>query len=889
MDQKWGMLSEDNLILELNTNLERGLSFETADKVRKAVGNNELEDTEHRGLLAQIVDQFKNPLAAILLISGIITFLLGEFLDTTVIGLALLINIVIGIFQEGRASKAFDVLNAQQTHSATVVRDGVKHTVPASDLVPGDVVILEMGSFVPADVRIIACKDFEVNEAALTGEWIPVPKRAGEQHSKKPSLAEQFNMAWMGTLVANGQATAVVVETGMKTRVGALAESLGSKKERLTPLQQNIRQMASFLIYLIAGAVILVFAFGIFRGESIGEMLLIAIALSVAAMPEGLPAAVTVVLALGMEKILKEGGLVRSLLAAETLGSTTIILTDKTGTLTEAKMVVSEIVTMGEGEAAPDKNELMIGAVLSSDAFIERRDDETGEEALVVHGRPIEKAILTKGIELGLTQDELKVRFPQKDFLPFSSARRFAASLNETPDGEQRLYISGAPETLIAGATHAFIDGAVVPMTEELRSQYNAAQEDRSSQGMRVTAIAYRTGDVGSLTTESEDGKTSNHLLDKDVVFAGLLIFSDPIRSDVKESIEIVKHAGVRVIMVTGDNPETAYSIASQVGICKEHGRVVTGTELEDLNDAELTALFKDVSVFARVLPNQKLRIARVLKSNGETVAMTGDGVNDAPALRSADIGVAVGSGTEVAKEASDLVLLNNSFSIIVTAIKIGRTIIDNLKKIATFLISTSFSGIALIGGALVLGMPLPILPTQILWANIVQEGLMSFAFAFEPSEKNVMERDPRVSSSRTILTKELKSLIVLVAAITGGFLIVLYYVLLNIMQMPIDEIRTILFVSLSLDALFFAFSIKSFDTPIWKIPLASNKYLLFALGVSIVLLLAAVTLPSLQLLLTTITPDPIMLVILVGIGLFNLLVIEIAKYFTFRNRYVVN
>lgn len=881
----WETLTEKEIETELKTNFTKGLSQSDISGRIEKYGKNILEEEKTLGILGKVLKQFRSPLVFILLAAGITTFFLKEYLDTTVIFIALTINVIIGTFQEERASRAFEKLNESQEQFATVIRDRRKIVVSSGNLVPGDIVVLLGGSHVPADLRLLEAKNLSINEAVLTGEWLAVSKETGEI-SKNIPLAERFNMAWKGTLVSAGYGLGVAVGTGEDTEVGKIARQLGSTEERVTPLQQNIRKVARFLVLIIIAALVVIFALGLYRGEPIGELLLIAIAIAVATIPEGLPAAVTVVLALGMESILKRGGLVKSLLAAETLGSTTIILTDKTGTLTEAKMKLahlytSESIEANKDERTADDRELLKMAVIASDAFVEEIDNDP--DKLTVHGRPIERAIIFAGLEVGITQDELKNDRKRVDFLQFESKRRFGASLNKHQDYKNnRLYLTGSPEFLLEHATHLYKNGKKVPFTKMEQTLFENIQKEKSAEGVRFIGISYKETAWDTVPDVSKKEGLKNIL--EESIFVGFLSFFDPIREDVKESIKLVKQAGAEVIMLTGDNPGTAFKIAKDVGIATEKDTPLLGSDTEKLDDTALFKALKTTKVFARVLPDQKLRIARILKNNNEVVAMTGDGVNDAPALRSANIGIAVGSGTEVAKEASDMVLLDNSFSIIVSAIEEGRKIIDNLKKIISYLLSTSFSEIFLIGGALIVGVPLPLLPVQILWANIVEEGFMSFPFAFEKKDPNIMKRDPRSHRVKTILTKEIKSLIFIVGTITGIFLFVLYLILLKL-DLPIEEIRTFMFVALSIDSIFFAFSLKSLSRPIWKINIFTNIFLLVALFFSIALLMLAVFWGPLQTLLSLVPLSYLELLLLFGIGLFNLLTIEITKYFIFERR----
>jgi len=895
---KWEKLEASEVLLALDSDERRGLSRSDIALRQKEYGKNVLEEVRDVTILERIFRQFKSPLVSILLIAGVATLALQEYIDSTVIFIALLINVVVGLFQEERASRAFEKLNESQERHATVIRDGRRHFVLTEEVVPGDIVGIESGQYIPADIRLISEKDLLVNEAALTGEWVAVSKDVASIKEDVP-LAERRNMVWRGTLVAEGYGLGVVVAIGDKTQVGIIARELGSIEEHITPLQQNIRSIAHFISYAIAGSIGVIFVLGLFRGEPFGEMLLIAIAIAVAAIPSGLPAAVTVVLAIGMEKILKHGGLVRNLMAAETLGATTIILTDKTGTLTEAKMRLAEIYTLDTlrqkgnrigNEWTKDEREALKVAVLASDAFVEeqeiKKDKEDGieEQELVVRGRPIEKAILLAGLDAGISKAQLYEERAQIDYLQFESHRRFGGSLNKTNnDGIHCFYITGAPETLFENTPFVYKNGRKQKLTISIQEEFVRMQRQRSEEGMRFIGVAYKEVKWNTIPERKlKDGRGEELL--EDAIFLGFLVFDDPIRKDVPSAIAAVKKAGAQVLMVTGDNPETARKIACDVGIGCTKREVKTGADIENCNDEELYQLIQVTKVFARTLPSQKLRIARLLKNKNEIVAMTGDGVNDAPALRSANIGIAVGSGTEVAKEASDMILLNNSFSIIVSAIEEGRRIIDNLKKIVAYLLSTSFSEIFLIGGALAFGAPLPLLPAQILWANIIEEGLMSFSFAFERKSPGIMNRNPRESSSRNIMTPALKKMILIVGSVTGVFLTAIFFVL-NSIGMPIEEIRTIMFVTLSLDAIFFSFSLKSFNRPIWKIDLFSNRFLLVALAISVSLLISALILPPIRHLLSLTVLTPLEIVFLFFVGIFNLFTIELVKYFLFERK----
>jgi Ca2+-transporting ATPase len=633
--------------------------------------------------------------------------------------------------------------------------------------------------------------------------------------------------------------------------------------------------------------------------ETIADILLIAIAIAVAAIPEGLPAAVTVVLAIGMEAILKRGGLVRNLLAAETLGGTTVILTDKTGTLTKAQMRIAKIVTLEslkakdavlgterEHEMRGDERDALEFALLASDAFVEYSGTSPSEE-FVVRGRPVERAIVTAALDSGLEQSELLLRYPRVAFLPFESRHRMAISLNRVKGMKQhRLCVTGAPEYLLKEASAIYEAGKAERKTKALTEELERAMRAETAKGMRLIGVGYRNTTLDSF---SESGDEFRSKLLKGIVFVGFLVLHDPLREDAKEAISVAERAGSRVIMATGDNPETAKAVALAAGIGGgKEIHVLTGQDIEGLSDEDLAKALRHTSIFARMLPEHKLRIVRVLKGEGEVVAMTGDGVNDAPALREATIGVALGSGTEVAKEASDLVLLNDSFAVITGAIEEGRRIVDNLRKIVVYLLATSGSEIILVVAALGVGVPVPLLPAQILWINMLSEGFMNFAFAFEPKEDDVMKRNPKLAGGRRMLSKRLFLFMGAIGLGSGAVLIGCYWFFLSVWELPLAEARTLVFAVLTLGTIATAFALKDIRSSIIRIRIFSNPYLLGSSAFALLGLWAALSFAPLRMLLSLEVVElsrsiPVFVVAI----LLNLLVVELLKYFLFERRSV--
>lgn len=875
----WHALTPDAVAKRLVTSVEHGLTREESAR-RLKEGRNEMPEPEREHFLTKLLKQFASPITLVLVVAASATLVLAHVTDALLILAALLVNVIMGLVQEGRAGRAFEALKKGEARFAVVLRDGEPLRIPSEELVPGDLVILSTGNAIPADMRLVEVHGLSVNESALSGEWLAVEKDVAEANENAP-LVERSGMVYAGTLVSAGAGKGLVTATGSKTEIGQIALELGKKDESVTPLMRDIRQVARFILIVVSCIIVGIIALGLLRGLPLDETIFTAIALAVASVPEGLPAAVTVVLALGMERILKSGGLVRNLLAAETLGTTSIILTDKTGTLTEGRMTLEQFVgktTLSTDAVAGEANILLTAAVLASNAYVEERPEAVEDEKLVVHGRPIEAAIVMSGLKNGIAQHVLVREYPRLDELHFDSARRFGGMLVKEKTGPVA-YLTGAPELFLSHVTKIVNEGGKSEaISEEVLAHLEDALQDAAQQGKRVIAVARMStpGEAFPQEKELEDFLRKGELL-------GLLVFSDIIRPEAKDAIRDMHSAGCRVIMLTGDNPETALSIARTVGITDDpEERAYIGAELTNLSDSELLELLRAHTVFARVAPAEKLRIANVLKDAGEVIAMTGDGVNDAPALRAASIGIALGSGTDVAKEASDLVLLNNGFSVITAAIREGRRLRDNFKKIFTYMLSTNFSEVSLITFSLIFGLPLPILPTQILWANLVQGGLMNFAFAFEPLYPSAMKRKPQDPETSRVISPKIIQLIAVVGTVTSSTLISVYLYLIFFTSLSLPEIQTLMFVAVSVNCIFMAFSMKSLGTPLWKLSLLSNRFLLVSLFSSATLLLAALYVPFLQNLVHASPPTLFQIGILVGFGLINLVTIEIAKWLVF-------
>ncbi|NQU83998.1 MAG: cation-translocating P-type ATPase, partial [Parcubacteria group bacterium] len=659
------------------------------------------------------------------------------------------------------------------SYKAKVVRDGIEKEISAEELVPGDVIILDAGDKIPADARLFEEHNFEVAEAALTGESMPIQKSL-KSIPKEKILTERKNMVYAGTLALRGRAKAIVVGTGEITEVGKIAMMLKEFKEEKTPLQQSIANLGKKLTYIIAIISLIIFALGVYEKKDILEIFITTVAVAVAAIPEGLLISVTIILVLGMKKILKEKAMVRKLVAAETLGSVSIICTDKTGTLTEGQMRAAGVYCCGKMTPIKDISsskkclsclEVLRAGIFCNDAAF-HKDEESGEVEII--GDPIERALLLAGNEVGLNREELNEKMPRIDEIPFDSAVKYMATLNELDSKKNVVFVKGAPELILSLSKNQKINGKIKDLNQKERKKLEASLDSLALQGYRVLGFGVREVD-------KKDRFKGNDGLVKNLTFLGFLVFDDPLRPNTKESFDLAKQAGVRPVIVTGDHKFTALKIANQLGMSTKEENVLTGADLEKMSDEELHKKIQDIDIFARVEPSHKVRIVSAYQSMGEVVAMTGDGVNDAPALKAADIGVAVGYGTEVAKGAADMVLLDNNFGTIVRAVEQGRMIYENIKKVVLYLLSDSFSEIILILGSLLLALPLPILPAQILWVNLVEDTFPNIALAFDPGEKEVMNEKPRKKGT-SILDKEMKMLIFIIGIFTDVILFGIFY-----------------------------------------------------------------------------------------------------------------
>ncbi|MFQ6085342.1 MAG: cation-translocating P-type ATPase [Candidatus Bathyarchaeia archaeon] len=753
----WHSVEIDDLLKRLETDKERGLSSDEAKRRLEKYGPNELVAEKGFSILGLLIDQFKDAFIIMLLFATVASYFVGEVTDAILIAIIVILSATVGFIQEYRSEKALEAMKALTAPTARVMRDGREMTISSREVVPGDIVLLEEGDRVPADGRLFMSASMRTNEAPLTGESTPVTKELGVL-DEKTIVGDRENCVFMGTHTVFGRGEAVVTETGMKTEFGKIAGAVQEIEAEKTPLKVKLDVFAKKLGWVIIGLCVVIFFLEIVE-HGIGVHALIegfmtAVALAVSAVPEALPALVIITLALGAKDLATRNAVVRKLASAETLGSVTYICADKTGTLTKGEMTVRKILannqvievtgvgyeakgefrTLGKGSAIDPSEDAHLSTLLRAGALCNnaRYDGER------ITGDPTEGALIVSAAKAGMTRDALEKGYPRIDEIPFSSERRRMTTIHATPEGGKVAYLKGAPETVLERSTHILADGKVKELTDEEREEILKLNESFASEALRVLGMAYK-----ELPEDLEDFTEEN--VETGLTFLGLQGMIDPPREEAIAAVKRCKSAGIKNVMITGDHKLTAMAIAKELGMMAEKSRALTGAELDELSEEEYDKIVEDVTVYARVSPMHKLKIVTALKKKGEIVAMTGDGVNDAPALKKADIGVAMGiTGTDVSKEASDMVLADDNYASLVNAVEGGRTIFDNIRKYIRFLMACNFDELLVIGGWTLAGFPLPMLPVQILWINLVTDGPPAIALSVDPPESGIMERKPR-------------------------------------------------------------------------------------------------------------------------------------------------
>lgn len=857
---EWYIKSKEEVLSELNVNSEAGLSENEVKQRLEKYGPNELKEEQGRSFISKLIAQFSDFLVLILIGAAIVSIVVGEAKDAIVILAIVLVNSFLGIYQEGKAEKALEALKKMASPNAKVIRGGRTEVVPASTLIPGDIVLLDAGDIIPADLRLIESSNLKIEEASLTGESVPVEKNANESFDNEVSLGDRHNMAYMSTVVTYGRGKGVVIGTGHDSEIGKIATMIQSFEDETTPLQKTLNQLGKVLGITTIIICILVFGIGILQGREALEMFMVAISLAVAAIPEGLPAIVTIVLAIGMNRMVKRNAIVKKLLAVETLGSTTVICSDKTGTLTQNEMTVVKayvddkiLDVTGTGydpvgdfklndesittDSVKNLSTLLSIGILANDAKLEKAND-----LYSIIGDPTEGALVTLAGKANITSEDINKSFPRVEEIPFDSDRKMMTTFHKDFVPNKIVsFTKGAPDIIINRCSFIKTEDKVIPFTEDLKRSVLEVNSRFSKDALRVLAFAYKEYDNLPSNISPDNNETN-------MIFVGLVGMIDPPRPEAKEAIELCKKAGINTIMITGDYKETAFAIAKDLGMAETEDQALMGAELNNISDEELKEVVKNTKVFARVSPEHKVRIVSALKANGDITAMTGDGVNDALALKRADIGVSMGiTGTDVAKNTAELILTDDNFASIVSAVEEGRIIYDNIKKFVFFLLSCNIGEILLVFVSILLNLPVPLLPIQLLWLNLVTDSFPALALGVEKGDPDIMTQKPR-DPKEPILNKEMiigiafQSIAIAIASLSAYWWGIYRYGLDNIL-----EARTIAFATLITAELLRAYSTRSTHFTLFEIGVFSNKTLVYGTSFSFLLMLLVIYIPFLN------------------------------------------
>ena len=921
----WHTKTIEEVAEALGTDLKRGLTAQEAQARLEQYGPNELQERPRPSFWKMLLDQFNQFLVLILIVAAIVSFLLGEYLDSGAIMAIVILNAILGVIQESKAEEALAALQKMAAPNAQVLRDGHLLTIPAREVVPGDVVILETGNYVPADVRLVESVNLRIEEAPLTGESVSVEKDAGLVLKEDLPLGDRRNLAFMGTVVSYGRGKGIVVATGMNTEIGLIAEMIQSYEEEPTPLQVKLDQLGKWLGIGCLTVCGLVFVIGVLRDtnvamifqpdggplaylntfkQAIVDMFMVAVSLAIAAVPEGLPAVVTIVLALGMQEMIKRHALIRKLPAVETLGSATTICSDKTGTLTQDKMRAMQMYVdrtilsiSGDGykpvgefsdngrpvdlSGYPGSNLLLRAGLLCNDARLEPDPDNDDSWRMV--GDPTEGALVVAAAKAGFWREELERDYPRLAEIPFDSERKRMTTIHPDPKwGNYVAYVKGAPDIIIGLCTKVIEDGQERPLTAERRRRILEVNEALSSNALRVLGVAYRPlKEVPKNPTPEE--------IERDLTFVGLIGMIDPARPEVREAIKVARQAGIKTIMITGDYKNTAVAIAKELDLLTPDGRVLTGAELDQLDDETFTDMVEEVEVYARVSPQHKVRIVEALKKRGHIVAMTGDGVNDAPALKRANIGVAMGiTGTDVSKETADMVLTDDNYASIVSAVEEGRIIYSNIRKFVYYLLSFNVGEIMAIFLAMLAGWPVPLTAIQLLVLNLVTDGAPALALGMEKGDPDIMKRPPRRPDEPVINREMIRGIAVQTVAITAATLTA-FIIGLHRFPNNLAAAQTMAFATLSISELFRAYTSRSERYSLWDIGVFSNKWMQWAVLASLAIVLAIIYVPFLDPIFDTTLLSLREWMVMTPLILLPAVAAEANKYFLRQQRSVIS
>ncbi len=861
--EKWYQKEVEEVKEELSTNLEKGLTSKQVEEKQETIGFNELKAKKKKSLLVKFLEQFKDFMIIVLIIaaivSGIIGVLQGEGItDTIIILIVVIVNAIIGVAQENKAEKSLEALQKLSAHASKVIRDGKLCVVQSRELVPGDIVVLDTGDYVPADLRIIEAVNLKSQESALTGESVPVEKTIDKIEKEDVGVGDRTNMLFSSSLITYGRGKGIVVETGMTTEVGKIAEIINSSEETTTPLQEKLNKLGKTLGISALAICVVIFIIGLLYGKEPIHMFMTAVSLAVAAIPEGLAAVSTIVLAIGVQRMVKKNAIVKRLPAVETLGSASVICSDKTGTLTQNKMTVQKIYINNNlmnmenikiVEPESDLEKLVYNAMLCNDTKVGENNELTGD--------PTETALVDMGMNLDIDIDKI-FRIDRLNEIPFDSSRKLMTTVHQV-NNKYVVYTKGGVDELLQNCNSYIIDGKIKKDLEQFKTNIYENNENMAKNALRVLAFGYKTID------KLPESKEEIQKLETDLTFIGMVGMIDPPREEAKRAVEKCKTAGIKTVMITGDHKITATAIAKQLGILENEEEAITGSELEKMSDEELTKNIRNYSVYARVSPEHKVRIVRAWQANGEIVAMTGDGVNDAPALKNADIGCAMGVvGTDVAKEAADVILTDDNFATVVSAVEEGRRIYDNILKAIQFLLSSNVGEIIVLFIAILItpllakwfnitniGELEPLLPIHILWINLVTDSLPALALAVDPAAKNIMNRKPN-KKEKGIFTKGMTWRVVYQGVMIGLLTLLAFIVGLATPgvtdeTMKIEIAQTMAFCVLALSELVHVFNIRDNKNSIFKTGIFNNMKLILAIIVSASLMFVILLIPQLR------------------------------------------
>ncbi len=874
-------MSSSASLLHLQTS-EKGLSdFDAAGRIN-AFGKNSLPMQKKLSRTRLFLRQFHNPLIYIVIIAAVVSFAIDHVVDAFFILFVIVLNAVVGFVQENKAERSLEKLRESIKQYVRVIRSGRKKKVLSEDVAVGDVVDLIAGDRISADGRLFMIADFYVNESTLTGEWHDVEKNI-DIIDENIITSDQKNMVFAGTNVTQGHALYVVTATGVDSELGKISHFVQSTEQAKTPLQKRFAQLSVIIGFAIFVA-ILGFAFvGVWRGQDVKDIFIAATALTVSAIPEGLLPAVTIVLIFGMRRLARQYALVRKLNASETMGAITTICTDKTGTLTEGKMGVSHILT-GANELL-DFNDggitthakhkdfsghikaLTIASVVN-DAYVENLQDELSQP--IVHGRPTDRALLMAAIQVGIDVEAFQYEYPLVDQEFFKSESKYAVRIHQWGKDKMRIMMLGAPEQVLSKASFIDVHGVRMPINSIEGDRLKETFEDLTRKGLRVLACSERV-----LTNETFQ-RLSKEERYESMSLVGFIALKDPLRYDVEESLHVAERAGIRLVVITGDHAVTARSVMAELGHNVSEQNICLGTEMDHMSDAQLQERVKYVQIFARVLPEHKIRIVRALQNNGEVVAMVGDGINDAPAIKASDVGISIGEGADIAREVSDIVLLNSSFTTIIKAIEQGRVIYENIRRVLIYLVADDFSEIFIFFVAMFFGWPLPLLPLQILWINMIEDSFPNIALTTEYDSKNLMKEPPR-SPHEPIISSAYKKFMSIVFIVSGLAATFIFWVTREITQ-DIDTARTAAFVLISLDSLIFVYVIRSMRQYIVRHDIFDNKYVNYAVLLSFVILLAGLYIPLFAQFLGTVPLSGDMWIVIALITIIEVVIFEASK-----------